>query len=299
MYAGWLSLALQHDTTDQDGAGIGVSITGGIFIKEDEDEDEDDANELETYRSEGANIVTDGQDIPDTYDLRAQSDGDMNLVKPDDFAGVGVTIESSSGSVEGVEDDNREEDDDEDVVKIIQPVDGDDGDIVSIQASDLENSIVNITISNSMMDLNRSVADQMMNKEEEENKRVTEDTQSDIEVISDDIGLMDEVFLSNLDSSTIFNQLPLCPLMSTGITRSYTHTPNKRFNWRLNLSVLVAVTAVIGLGIGNYLANSNKPSTEKNHVSTAQVMKLMNLQDELLDCLERHKSETNVSFLRC
>lgn len=66
-------------------------------------------------------------------------------------------------------------------------------------------------------------------------------------------------------------------------TRAYVHVPNPGVNVKLNLLLFMAVTAVVGLGIGNYLgwsANSHK------QLSMAQVMKLKQLQDELIICME-------------
>jgi hypothetical protein len=67
--------------------------------------------------------------------------------------------------------------------------------------------------------------------------------------------------------------------------RAYVHTPNTRLNVKLNLLLALAVTAVIGLGIGNFLGWSTHWRHQKQ-LSLGQVMKLKQLQDELVVCMK-------------
>lgn len=74
--------------------------------------------------------------------------------------------------------------------------------------------------------------------------------------------------------------------------RAYVHTPNTGLNGKLNLILILSVSAVIGLGIGNFIGWSNHWKQQK-HLSLGQVMKLKQLQDELVVCMQTQAKTWN------
>ncbi|KAI2802061.1 hypothetical protein BLOT_010253 [Blomia tropicalis] len=71
--------------------------------------------------------------------------------------------------------------------------------------------------------------------------------------------------------------------------RAYVHTPNTVLNGKLNLILILSVTAVVGLGIGHFIGWSNQWRQAKQ-LSMGQVIKLKQLQDDLLVCLKSQDS---------
>ncbi|OTF73588.1 hypothetical protein BLA29_005915, partial [Euroglyphus maynei] len=61
--------------------------------------------------------------------------------------------------------------------------------------------------------------------------------------------------------------------------------PNTVLNSKLNLALILSLAAVIGLGIGHFLGWSTILNQQKQ-LSLAQVMKLKQLQDDLLACMK-------------
>ncbi|CAG2173933.1 unnamed protein product, partial [Oppiella nova] len=68
-------------------------------------------------------------------------------------------------------------------------------------------------------------------------------------------------------------------------TRAYVHTPNTGLNGKLNLILILSVSTVVGLGIGNFIGWSNHWNKHKQ-LSLGQVLKLKQLQDELVVCMQ-------------
>ncbi|XP_076338068.1 uncharacterized protein LOC143240096 isoform X2 [Tachypleus tridentatus] len=99
-----------------------------------------------------------------------------------------------------------------------------------------------------------------------------------IEVINED--------LSDASSlSPIREELPADVDMKPGV-KHYVHTRNTRLNVILNLIVALAVTAVIGLGVGHFLGWSNQWWYQKQ-VTRSQVLKLKQLEEELIQCMKQ------------
>lgn len=73
--------------------------------------------------------------------------------------------------------------------------------------------------------------------------------------------------------------------------RAYFHTPNTVLNGKLNLILILSITAVIGLGIGHFIGWSNVYNRHQQ-LSLGQVMKLKQLQDDLLVCMKDQASST-------
>ena len=71
--------------------------------------------------------------------------------------------------------------------------------------------------------------------------------------------------------------------------RAYVHTPNTGLNGKLNLILVLSVFTVIGLGIGNYIGWSNHWS-HNSQLSMGQVIKLKQLQDELVVCMQNQNN---------
>ena len=67
--------------------------------------------------------------------------------------------------------------------------------------------------------------------------------------------------------------------------RAYVHTPNTVLNGKLNLILILTVATVIGLGIGHFIGWSNQWRQQKQ-LSMGQVIKLKQLQDDLLVCMK-------------
>jgi hypothetical protein len=74
--------------------------------------------------------------------------------------------------------------------------------------------------------------------------------------------------------------------------RAYVHTPNTGLNGKLNLILILSVSAVIGLGIGNFIGWSNHWKQQRQ-LSLGQVMKLKQLQDELVVCMQNQAKTWN------
>jgi hypothetical protein len=74
--------------------------------------------------------------------------------------------------------------------------------------------------------------------------------------------------------------------------RAYVHTPNTGLNGKLNLILILSVSTVIGLGIGNFIGWSNYWKQQKQ-LSLGQVMKLKQLQDELVVCMQNQAKTWN------
>ncbi|XP_013793260.1 probable E3 ubiquitin-protein ligase bre1 [Limulus polyphemus] len=99
-----------------------------------------------------------------------------------------------------------------------------------------------------------------------------------VEIINED--------LSDASSlSPIREELPVDVDMKPGV-KHYVHTPNTRLNVILNLIVALAVTAVIGLGVGHFLGWSNQWWYQKQ-VTRSQVLKLKQLEEELIQCMKQ------------
>lgn len=67
--------------------------------------------------------------------------------------------------------------------------------------------------------------------------------------------------------------------------RAYVHTPNTGLNGKLNLILVLSVFTVVGLGVGNYIGWSNH-WRHNRQLSMGQVIKLKQLQDELVVCMQ-------------
>lgn len=75
--------------------------------------------------------------------------------------------------------------------------------------------------------------------------------------------------------------------------KAYTHHPNESVNFWLNLSVLVAVASVMGMGIGNYVGSYvNWPQQLMKGQPSSH---LKNLQQQLDDCLHEKELLSNGS----
>ncbi|XP_022250664.1 interaptin-like isoform X2 [Limulus polyphemus] len=81
--------------------------------------------------------------------------------------------------------------------------------------------------------------------------------------------------------------------MKPGV-RHYVHKPNTRLNVILNLVVVLAVTAVVGFGVGHFLGWSNQWLYQKQ-VTRGQVFKLKQLEEELIKCMEQENQQTQIS----
>lgn len=73
--------------------------------------------------------------------------------------------------------------------------------------------------------------------------------------------------------------------------RAYFHQPNTVLNGKLNLILILTITAVVGLGIGHFIGWSNVYSRQQQ-LSLGQVIKLKQLQDDLLMCMKEQASST-------
>ena len=155
-----------------------------------------------------------------------------------------------------------------------------------------------------------------MNEPEEQ---ATDDQTSDIDIIEEDEDLSSSIvsqltnlsFLQDLNiaksnnrltpeyvqddlsesSSLVFctDEIPNDLEMKPGV-RAYVHTPNSKLNVRLNLMLALTITAVVGLGIGNFLGWSTNKN-QQNQLSIGQVMKLKQLQDELVICMQNQAKD--------
>lgn len=152
-------------------------------------------------------------------------------------------------------------------------------------------------------------------------EQATDDQTSDIDIIEEDEDLSSSIvsqltnlsFLQDLniarsnnrlatpeyvqddlsESSSLIcclNEIPNDLEMKPGV-RAYVHTPNSKLNVRLNLMLALTVTAVVGLGIGNFLGWSTHKN-QQNQLSIGQVMKLKQLQDELVVCMQNQAKDT-------
>ncbi|XP_076370554.1 uncharacterized protein LOC143256725 isoform X4 [Tachypleus tridentatus] len=81
--------------------------------------------------------------------------------------------------------------------------------------------------------------------------------------------------------------------MKPGV-RHYVHKPNTRLNLILNLVVALAVTAVVGFGVGHFLGWSHQWLCQKQ-VTHGQVLKLKQLEEELIKCMEQENQQTLIS----
>ncbi|XP_054156413.1 bromodomain and WD repeat-containing DDB_G0285837-like isoform X2 [Oppia nitens] len=72
-------------------------------------------------------------------------------------------------------------------------------------------------------------------------------------------------------------------------TRAYVHTRNSGLNGKLNLVLILSLSAVIGLGIGHFIGWSNNRHHQHRHLSMGQVIKLKQLQDELVVCMDNQQ----------
>lgn len=70
--------------------------------------------------------------------------------------------------------------------------------------------------------------------------------------------------------------------------RGYVHEPNTVLNNKLNIVLLLSFTTVLGLGIGHFLGWSHFWNNQQR-LSLSQVMKLRQLQNDLLDCMEKQQ----------
>ncbi|KAK8727764.1 hypothetical protein OTU49_009447, partial [Cherax quadricarinatus] len=64
----------------------------------------------------------------------------------------------------------------------------------------------------------------------------------------------------------------------------YKHTPDKDLNSRLNIVVALTLACVLGLGLGHFLGWSSR-SVWHESMSSAQVRRLRELQDDLVSCM--------------
>lgn len=83
--------------------------------------------------------------------------------------------------------------------------------------------------------------------------------------------------------------------------RTYTHTPNTKLNFALNLLLALSVTMVVGLGIGHFIGWSSRWMNQHNF-QQAHIMKLKALQEELVNCLQNpgsHYMEGNGESKAC
>lgn len=75
------------------------------------------------------------------------------------------------------------------------------------------------------------------------------------------------------------------PLSKISRIRAYVHTPNTVLNNKLTLVLILSITAVVGLGIGHFIGWSNQWNQQRQ-LSMGQVIKLKQLQDDLLVCMK-------------
>lgn len=144
---------------------------------------------------------------------------------------------------------------------------------------------------------------ELQNRHADTVSRTSTDRSSDIEVIeheSDEETVQNEsvtvrdMLLSDWDASHIDSDVPLD--LSPG-QKAYVHVPNTSVNFWLNLSVLVAVASVLGLGLGNYIgsyvnwAGRNAAKT----IPSDHISHLQQLQQQLDDCLHDNEILLNVT----
>ncbi|XP_046919075.2 uncharacterized protein LOC124499236 isoform X2 [Dermatophagoides farinae] len=103
--------------------------------------------------------------------------------------------------------------------------------------------------------------------------------------------------LSNSESDELLLDQYDIPLMNakTGRIRAYFHKPNTVLNSKLNLALILSLAAVIGLGVGHFLGWSTLLNQQKQ-LSLAQVMKLKQLQDDLLTCMKDQRIQLSSEY---
>lgn len=166
--------------------------------------------------------------------------------------------------------DSAEEQREDAVVRERRPSEGQSSDIEVIDYSDDETSTASLCTS--------SVLSQLSNFSFlREHELQTYARQPDF--ISDDL---------SENSSMIREELRSDIELKPGV-RAYVHVRNTGLNVKLNLLLALSVTAVVGLGIGNFLGWNNQ-------LPVGQVTKLKQLQDELSLCTQ-NQSKTDEYIL--
>jgi len=102
---------------------------------------------------------------------------------------------------------------------------------------------------------------------------------SGISVIQDDTDL--SAFCSSKD------ELP--SELDVKCVKTYTHTPNPKLNFALNLLLVLSITMVVGLGVGHFIGWSSRWMHQRQ-LHQSHIAKLKALQEELVDCLQNPAS---------
>ncbi|XP_077867108.1 uncharacterized protein LOC100374236 isoform X2 [Saccoglossus kowalevskii] len=91
---------------------------------------------------------------------------------------------------------------------------------------------------------------------------------------------------SYVDEYSLYSTLgDISPVALKPAVRRYRHYRDDGLNTKLNLMLILVVTAGLALGLGHFIGSSNE-NLQKQKVQEGQILRLKSLQNELLTCLE-------------